>query len=537
MIGCFSIVLNVMRTFIATMVLMLMTANVGAASFKTGGICYMESSSNTLTVMPNGTSGSGSGGIIGLSSGYAGDVVIPDTLTYGGVKYTVTAVDEGTFSFSTKLTSVSLPATVTELGSEPFASCGKLAAITVDPDNPAFQSIDGVLYDKRVTTIIACPGARTGTFVVPETVGTVATSAFYGCSKLTSITLPASVADIGDNAFRSCTQLQSVNIPDGITQIGDHCFYGCTSLLSTNIPEGVVSIGDNAFSNCRKLPALSLPSSLRTIGDNAFEYCSSFKELDIPEGVSSIGEFAMMRCSMMKRVSLPSSLRSLGVGAFRLCLALTSIELAEGNMSFAVENGMLLDFDKKSLVCCPAGLKGACVVPASVTDIEDYAFYYCKNLTSITLPDSLAAIRTAAFVYCTSLKTLIIPQKVVTVGASAFVSCTELRQIVCRADNPPVIPQEAFSTSTYQTAALYVPASAKSKYAEAEYWKKFMTSGIIGDVNKDGHVNVADIMVMVNQVLGHQVVEVDMGVGDVNYDDVLNVTDIMGVVRICLNDY
>ena len=522
-----------MRKYIFQIALMMLALTVRAANFKTDGICYMETSSNTVKVLPNGSS-SGSGSGFGLSSGYEGDIVIPSTVTYNGVEYSVTAVEEESFSYSIKLTSVSIPATVTDLGSEPFASCGKLTAITVAPDNQIYRSIDGVLYDKNVTTIIACPGARAGEFAVPETVRTVASSAFYGCSKLTSVTLPASVSEIGERAFKSCTYLESVNIPNGITEIKDHLFYGCASLMSVNIPNGVVRIGENAFYYCKKLTDIPLPSSLKTIGDNAFEQCSSLLNLTIPEGVTSIGDCAMMGCNKLKKLSMPASLNQLGTGVFKQCLALQTIDLAEGNTTFSVENGMLFDADKTSLICCPAGLKGEFVIPSSVTVIEDYAFYYCKNLTKIRMPENLVAIREGAFVFCSSLKTIVFSQNVRRIGTNAFASCSDIKEVVCMAKTPTMLAEEIFSASTYNTATLYVLALSKEQYEAADYWKKFNKVRSIGDVNQDQRVNVADIMALVNYVLKRPVIDFEFRVGDVNYDDVITVTDIMEVVKICL---
>ena len=117
-----------------------------ADNVKIGGINYRISGS-TATVMPNNyDDSSGSVIVIGLNNGYEGDVVIPETITVDGVSYEVTSAFEGTFSNSTKLTSVSLPSTLTDLGSTPFSSCNKLLSINVSPDNPTYSSVDGVLY-------------------------------------------------------------------------------------------------------------------------------------------------------------------------------------------------------------------------------------------------------------------------------------------------------------------------------------------------------------------------------------------------------
>ena len=139
-----------------------------ADNVKIGGINYRISGS-TATVMPNNyDDSSGSVIVIGLNNGYEGDVVIPETITVDGVSYEVTSAFEGTFSNSTKLTSVSLPSTLTDLGSTPFSSCNKLLSINVSPDNPTYSSVDGVLYNKSKSTLISCPGGKTAHFEVPS---------------------------------------------------------------------------------------------------------------------------------------------------------------------------------------------------------------------------------------------------------------------------------------------------------------------------------------------------------------------------------
>lgn len=521
------------KAFVLSIMLLMAVLGVRAVGFTVDGVNYKVTSSNTVSVMPNGTSGS-SGEGIGLNNGYTGDIVIPETVTNKGVVYTVTAVEEETFSYSSKLTSVSLPATVTELGEVPFEACGKLVAITVHPDNQVYMSIDGVLFDKNGTTLIACPGAKEGEYQVPTTVRTLANSAFYGCSRLTSIILPESLTKIGTGAFRSCTLLKSVNIPEGITEISDKMFYGCGSLQSVNIPEDVVSIGTSAFYNCKRLVLSTLPSSLKTIGDNAFERCAGIMELVVPEGVQTMGDFALMGCSNMQKVSLPASLNHMGIGVFRLCLSLETIELNQANTHYVVEDGVLFNADQTSLICCPATFKGEYAIPKTVTVIEDYAFYYCQDLSEVVMPNHLVDIRNGAFVNCTSLKSITIPESVAVIGGSAFISCTRLNYIHCKADTPPSIAKEVFSPATYENALLYAPFQSKDEYASAEFWKDFQTFRGIGDINQDGSLNVADIMMLVNYVLGHSPFEVDEIVADVNYNSEVNVTDVMGVVKMVM---
>jgi hypothetical protein len=94
----------------------------------------------------------------------------------------------------------------------------------VDPNNPAYSSMNGVLFDKGQTTLIAYPGGLAGNYTIPDSVTSIGDSAFYYCTKLTSVTIGNSVTSIGDYAFYYC-RLTSVTIPDSVTSIGDSAFY------------------------------------------------------------------------------------------------------------------------------------------------------------------------------------------------------------------------------------------------------------------------------------------------------------------------
>ena len=88
----------------------------------------------------------------------------------------------------------------------------------------------------------------------------IGSSAFYGSSRLTSITIPSSVTSIGTYAFSSCYGLTSITIPSSVTSIGEEAFYGC-SLTSITIPSSVTSIDKGAFSSCSDLTSITIPSS------------------------------------------------------------------------------------------------------------------------------------------------------------------------------------------------------------------------------------------------------------------------------------
>ena len=171
--------------------------------------------------------------------------------------------------------------------------------------------------------------------------------AFFGCSRLTSITLPSGVTEIGEDAFWGCSGLTSITLPSGVTKIGNSAFSGCSGLTSITLPSGVTEIGEDAFWGCSGLTSLTLPSGVTEIGDYAF--CrSGLTSLTLPSGVTEIGDFAFSGCSGLTSITLPSDLTEIGNWAFDECSGLTSITL-----------------------------------PSGVTEIGEFAFHRCSGLTSI----------------------------------------------------------------------------------------------------------------------------------------------------------
>ena len=172
-------------------------------------------------------------------------VTIPDS---------VTTIGKYAFADCYKLTSVTIGGSVITIGDSAFYKCPNLTSFTVVENNKAYQSINGNLYSKDGTVLVAYACGKTDTsFVVPNTVTTIGDSAFYDCDGLTSVTIPDAVTTIGNYAFYDCDGLTSVTIPDAVTTIGDHAFYDCYKLTSVTIGESVTTIGKYAFSSCYDL--------------------------------------------------------------------------------------------------------------------------------------------------------------------------------------------------------------------------------------------------------------------------------------------
>ena len=172
---------------------------------------------------------------------------------------TVTSIRYSAFYSCDSLTSVSIPDSVEQIGTNLFVGCSKLKTISVSPDHPYFATIDGVLFRKADKALISYPaGIKSSTYTIPQGIASIGDYAFDSCTSLTSVSITDSVTSIGDYAFGSCTFLTSVSIPDSVTSIGDRAFSYCKSLTSVSIPNSVAAIGDYAFSDCPNL-TLTVP--------------------------------------------------------------------------------------------------------------------------------------------------------------------------------------------------------------------------------------------------------------------------------------
>ena len=166
----------------------------------------------------------------------------------------VTIIGDYAFEYCRALTSITIPDSVTTIGDSAFSDCSNLMSIIVDENNEAYQSVDGNLYSKDGTVLIAYAIGKADTsFVIPDSVTTIGDCAFCRCTNLASITIPDSVTTIGNYAFSGCSNLTSVTIPDSVTTIGSAAFYYCPNLTSVTIGDSVTTIGNYAFSSCSNL--------------------------------------------------------------------------------------------------------------------------------------------------------------------------------------------------------------------------------------------------------------------------------------------
>ena len=484
-----------------------------------------DKSQSTLIVCPGGKAGSYTipNSVTNIGSDAFSECTSLTSIT---IPKSVTSIGWWAFASCTHLAKVKIGDSVTNIGDNAFYGCGSLSAITVVAPNSAYTSVGGVLFDKNQATLIACPGGKSGSYTIPNSVTNIGSDAFSECTSLTSIVIPDSVTDIGSGAFADCTKLISVTIPKSVTSINTMAFSGCSRLTSVTIPNGVTRIGSSAFYSCIHLTNAIIPNSVTSIGYNAFARCDSliaitvdarssfYSTVDgalldksqselivcpggrvgsytvpgsvtsvgdlsfatqrdrwtsttIPNSLSSIGRAMGQTSSILTNITIPDSVTLIDNDTLADCVSLSTIIVDARNREYSSVEGVLFDKSQTRLIRCPAGKAGNYIVPNSVTNIGECAFAQCARLTSVTIPNSVINIEYGAFLGCTSLTTVVLPNSVTSIGWYAFAGCSNLTSITIP-NSVTYIGSGAF-TSCARLANVDIPGNVSSIEGES-FW-------------------------------------------------------------------
>ena len=482
--------------FFAVLAVWCLTSN--ALTFEVDGLKYTVNNDGATVTVSKG-------------SKTTGELIIPETVSYGGNTYSVTAIGNSAFSRCSGFTgSLTIPNSVTTIGDFAFDNCRGFTGSLTIPNSitsigrSAFEYCVGftgsLIIPNSVTSIgntafHDCSGF-TGSLSIGNSVTSIGDLAFYGCSGFTgSLTIPNSVTSIGNGAFHDCNGFTgSLTIGNSVTTIGKNAFYDCSGFTgSLTIGNSVTSIGEKTFYNCSNFTgSLTIPNSVTAIGNAAFESCCGFTgsltignsvtsisertflncsgftgSLTIPNSVTTIGNLAFLGCSgFTGSLTIPNSVTTIGKQAFDGCSGFTG--------SLTIPNSVTTIGDLAFCGC--SGFTGTLTIGNSVTTIGDLAFFVCSGFTgSLTIPNSVTAIGDAAFLDCSGFTSLTIPNSVTSIGQEAF-GCSSFADIYTEILNPfeVTLGTSVFSSVNKQTCVLHVPAGTLNDYKVADQWRDFI---------------------------------------------------------------
>ncbi len=249
---------------------------------QTALICYPKGKPDQAYTIPDTVITVGAGSFSGCSG-----------LTSLSLSANVTTIEESAFSNCTaltrmtltdqvktvgdcafwdcaSLTAVTISKEVASIGGQAFVLCQNLKTIDVASENRNFVSIGGVLFDKKISSLLCYPAGQTApVFNIPESVSIIGENAFNSCRYLTDMTIPDSVITVNWRSFKDCTGLKAVSLGKNLARIGMQAFAGCTGLTSIEFPASIYHIGEHAFSGCQ-LKAAYIYGDAPAIGYEAF---------------------------------------------------------------------------------------------------------------------------------------------------------------------------------------------------------------------------------------------------------------------------
>lgn len=367
-----------------------------------------------------------------LSVGYNHEIVLPATLE----KIDVTSI------MGNNIGKIVLPANLVDIA-ENALSILNIKEIIVDPQNPAYKTIDGNLFSKDGSILYRYVSKNGETkYVIPQGVRRIATDAIARAFSVEEFVLPDSIEEIGEGAFAFCISLKKINIPQGTKVISNGTFTGCDNL------ENIV----------------------------------------IDEGVKRIDRYAFYVVKNLKKVTIPSTVAEIEGGSFAGCENLQTIEVSSNNSYFKFENGALLSKDGKTMFAVALDGKSEYTIPNGVKTIERSVFeqmtllkkinlnnvehiedaaFVLSGIEDLVLPESIKYVGFESFGWCESLKTVKInSSQEITFGSFAFCNCSQLNSFEISTENVKTEEYNWIFSECYNLS--YITIQGRIKYFGAD---------------------------------------------------------------------
>ena len=433
---------------------------------------------------------------------YAGDIVIPATVTYKGEVYTVTGINDDAFGDCTTLTSITIPATVTELSGWGFRNCASLEQITVDPNNPRFNSnnnCNAIIETGKNKLIVG--SLKT---VIPEGIIRIGADAFWGRWGLNTINIPNSVKEIGSHAFSWCF-LTDITLPSVLEVIEEGAFES-TDLQSVTLPASLKTIGEKAFNDCPQLTKVTVQNSqpLTLDGGDTFSNRTS-ATLYLPAGSKKAYKAAAVWKDFKETVE--------------------------------TQNNVIYSYDLTAYLGVPTAME---------INLENWDPFTAYQF-DLVLPQGITLEKDASgniqFTkgkrYAGNRSISVTPREN---NTHRIVSASMKNEVISGNDGALLtvylVVSESMAKSTYQAeiknVIMTTPAEKQINFDPTTV--AITTKGLLlGDSNDDESVNVTDIVATVNSILGRPSDKFNPTAADIDRNHVVDIFDVYQGLKLIKN--
>lgn len=173
---------------------------------------------------------------------------------------------------------------------------------------PSSVSHEGRTYSVRAIADRAFKDSYVSSLSLPYSLTDIGTEAFKGCRNLWRLSVPSGVDRLGEGCFEDCTSLSQAEFgySSGLRSLPDRCFRNCNSLRTVRLPQYITAIGDECFRDCRSLNEVEIPYRVETVGSNAFRACRSLSRITLPQSLRRLGSYCFGACHSLRIVTSES---------------------------------------------------------------------------------------------------------------------------------------------------------------------------------------------------------------------------------------
>lgn len=338
-------------------------------------------------------------------------IVLPDS---------VESIGTSAFNRCSSLQEVVFGKGLASIGSMCFNYCHKLERFVVDETNPNFKSVDGVLYNKNVDTLVLYPQGRPdASFTMPETVKHIGPYGIYEPQLLQAVTVSPILETIDEFGMAGIALTGVLKLPATITSIHFKAFQYDDGVTAFELPESCAAyttvdgvLYDKAVTHLLVYPAgrpdvsYETPDTVRTVGSYAFHSCKYLENIRLT-GVEKLEERAFSTAKALKHIDLANSVQLIDTYA---CANLSTLTYLTGTGALRAIGANAFSSTGLEFVTLPA-----------IELLGQYAFSFCKDMKRCVIGSTVQSIYASAFNYCKGMhEAYFLGDRPDSVGANIF---------------------------------------------------------------------------------------------------------------------